>query len=203
MVAAPTIFQSTLLPASWRGIPFFVLEADVRAGQRAYTHEFPFRDVVYSEPLGREARHYQMNGYLVGDDVNAQYLAMMGAIEADGPDTLVHPSLGAVQVVCIQAECTQTTAGRYVEIKFQFVEAGTLSYPTTGANTQATSTTAASNVGASAPTSFNNDVNNSGNATVEDITISPPPSSDPAVVNMNAQADAAISSAALADQYGF
>lgn len=193
MVSVQTIFQSTLLPASWRGVPFFVLEADVKAGTRAFTHQYPFRDTPYTEPLGREARQYSFTGYLEGDDVNAQLFIMLTALEADGPGVLIHPSLGPQTVIALPAEITQTIAGRYVEIKFHFVEAGQVIYPTNGADTQAATINSAAQNQPASQTGFSNGVNNaaSGNVTIEDIQLStPPPSTDPATLQANDLANA-------------
>ena len=135
----PTPFQASLLPASYNGIPFFVTDTGIKSGQRVAIHEFPFRSIPYAEDLGKATRMFNFTAFIVGDApfLQAQYGALLTAIETPGSGRLVHPVFGEQTVICVAAEFEQNTAGRYVEIRFQFVEAGEIIFPTTGADTQA------------------------------------------------------------------
>jgi prophage DNA circulation protein len=48
-----TPFQSTLANASFKGFPFNTHEVELKGGRRAAPHQYPFRDSVYAEDLGR------------------------------------------------------------------------------------------------------------------------------------------------------
>ena len=52
-----TAFSDTLLPASWRGVPFHGLSGELRFGRRPVVHEYPFRDSVWVEDLGPRDAH--------------------------------------------------------------------------------------------------------------------------------------------------
>jgi prophage DNA circulation protein len=54
-----------LLPASFRGVPFAVRSASGRFGRRQAVHEYPFRDTVWVEDLGRNARRLTIDGFLI------------------------------------------------------------------------------------------------------------------------------------------
>jgi prophage DNA circulation protein len=139
-----TPFAASLQPASFRGIPFQAVGATIRSGQRAAVHEYPYRDTPLTEPLGKSARQYVVEGFLVGDDVAAQYQNLLTALEADGPGALVHPVFGQLQVVALPiSETEQNLAGRYVSFRLIFVEAGSVLYPTTGQDSQADTINAA------------------------------------------------------------
>ncbi len=112
-----------LQPASWRGVGFSVLESRLVRGRKTALHEYPFRDPVWVEDLGRGTRIYSFRGFLVGDDCYIQEQTMLAAVEVAGPGTLVHPSLGAVSVSLVDYSSTQTyDKGRMVELEFSFVE---------------------------------------------------------------------------------
>jgi DNA circularisation protein len=148
---AATAWQSQLLPASFRGAAFVVLGADERGGRRIADHEYPFRDIPWAEDLGRRGREYRFTGYVVGDDASAQRDAVTAACEQKGPGSLIHPTLGFLQVACAEFETEERwDKGRVIAFRFFFVEAGQLFYPTTGADTQAASNTAADNLSAAA-----------------------------------------------------
>lgn len=65
-------------------------------------HEFPLADSAQSEDLGRKASEFSVEGFIVGDDYLADMRRLIGALTAPGPGTLVHPSMGTLQVVLAQ-----------------------------------------------------------------------------------------------------
>ena len=98
-----------LQPGSWRGVGFVMDAAENRAGRRVAVHEYPYRDTVWAEDLGRLPRRFAFQAFLVGDDVYQQRNAMILACEQPGEGTLVHPTLGAVQ--CVLLDFTTTERG--------------------------------------------------------------------------------------------
>jgi prophage DNA circulation protein len=113
-----------LMPGSWRGVAFVMDTTPTKAGRRIAVHEYPYRDTVWPEDLGRLPRRYQVSAFLVGDDVYQQKRAMIAACEQAGVGTLVHPTLGAVQCVLLDFATTdRRDRGRYVEVELDFIDA--------------------------------------------------------------------------------
>lgn len=74
---------------------------------------------------------------MVGDDCFDQRDRLIDALNKPGPGTLVHPTYGELKV-CVDGEVRVSTSkseGRIVRFDLKFVEAGELSYPTSGAAT--------------------------------------------------------------------
>jgi prophage DNA circulation protein len=146
-----------LLPASFRGIPFAVRTAPIKRGRKVAVHEYPFRDDVWVEDLGRGTRVISFTGFILGDDVYAQRDAHVMAAETAGQGTLVHPSLGSVQASLVEFSATERfELGRVVELEFSFIQSAQKQpqYPTTATSTQAAATTAATDADAASATGF-------------------------------------------------
>jgi prophage DNA circulation protein len=127
---------SQLLPGSWRGVGFVMDSTPTKAGRRVAVHEYPYRDTVWPEDLGKLPRRYQVQAYLVGDDVYQQKKAMITACETSGPGTLVHPTLGSLQVVLLDFTTTdRRDRGRYCEVDLSFIDTASTAFPTSAANT--------------------------------------------------------------------
>lgn len=142
--AAP--YFSELQPASWRGVPFATRGGTTKVGRRVAVHEYPFRDDVWVEDLGRAGRRLSLTGFLVqdaaygGGDVIAQRAAMIAACETpdQGDGELVHPSLGRLTVSLLDFDCEESTEhGRSFELCFTFIAAGKQQFPTLSIATQA------------------------------------------------------------------
>lgn len=121
-----------LQPGSWRGVGFVMDAAENRAGRRVAVHEYPYRDTVWAEDLGRLPRRFAFQAFLVGDDVYQQRNAMIQACEQPGEGTLVHPTLGSVQCVLPDFSTTdRRERGRMVELAFTFIVSGDILFPST------------------------------------------------------------------------
>jgi hypothetical protein len=126
-----------LQPGSWRGLSFYTDVALTTAGRRTALHEYPYRDSVWVEDLGRLPRRFSIRGWIVGDDVYQQRDAMMQACEVPGEGTLVHPTFGTVQVVLVEyAMSDRKERGRVVELTFSFVVTGDITFPAASASTR-------------------------------------------------------------------
>lgn len=114
-----------LIGASFRGIPFFVATAERSGGRRIVTHEFPLRDDPYIEDLGRRARVFPVEGYILGDDYLAQRDALLEALEdTAGPGELVHPYYGVKRAICSNLTERETIAdGGMAMFQIEFTEA--------------------------------------------------------------------------------
>jgi prophage DNA circulation protein len=146
-------YWSQLKPASFRGLRFGVTGGVLRFGRRNAIHEYPFRDTVWVEDLGRSRREIHITGFLVGDDVIARRDALIAAAERSGDGELVHPTLGARQVALIECSSSESVEGRVFELQFVFVEQGARVYPA-GSASAAPATAAADDAQAAANDEF-------------------------------------------------
>ncbi len=130
-------FFDQLLQASFGGVPFGVLSGEARFGRRQAIHEYPFRDKPWVEDLGRSARRVNVTGFLIendaiygGGDVLSQRDSIVAAAESPGTSTLIHPTLGRLDVSLFDIEIREKwDHGRYFEIRFSFIETGQLILP--------------------------------------------------------------------------
>jgi len=126
------LWRDALLPASFRGIPFYIDDTDMAFGRRNETNEYPKRDEPYTEDLGRRARQYSFNAYVIGELNNVFAIALINAIESyDTAGLLIHPTLGIKQVIPT-GDCRVSYSEREGGLhRFQltFVEAGQNAFP--------------------------------------------------------------------------
>lgn len=123
-------WKEKLRPASFRDVPFQVESDDLSAGRRVQIFEYPQRDKPFAEDLGRAAREINITGYVVGADYMAGRDALLAALEAPGPGTLVHPWYGSLQVVAKPARVTHSRdEGGMCRFSLVFIEAGELQFP--------------------------------------------------------------------------
>lgn len=129
-------WKEQLQPASFRGVKFKVDTADVAFGRRNQVHEYPGRDEPYSEDLGKKAREYRFNAYILGDNYFSDRDALMKAIEDDKkPGSLVHPTLGRKTVVPKDCSVNYSNKDGGVEyFTLTFIEAGEKKFPASGFN---------------------------------------------------------------------
>ena len=91
-------WREKLRPASFRGVPFFVDDTSTSTGRKIQLHEYPKRDLPYSEDLGKVSKSYAIRAFVVGEDCFEQRDALLDALEQEGSGTLVHPTLGTINV---------------------------------------------------------------------------------------------------------
>ncbi len=125
-----------LQPASYKGVPFGVISGDIRFGRRNALHEYPYRDTVWVEDLGRSARRISLSGFIVENGVStpgpviAQRDKLIGKCEEVGGGELVHPTMGRLMVSLMDASSRERRdLGRVFELDFTFIEAGKRSFP--------------------------------------------------------------------------
>lgn len=123
-----------LIGASFRGVPFFVEAADRTGGRRTVTHEFPLRDNPYIEDLGRKARVFTVEGYLIGDDYLVHRDALIEALEeVSGPGELIHPYHGVRRAVCSLLTVREAiSSGGMARVSIEFIEAPAQALAATG-----------------------------------------------------------------------
>jgi prophage DNA circulation protein len=136
-------WRSRLQPASLGGVPFGVFGGQIRVGRRNAVHEYPYKDQVWVEDMGRAARRITLSGFLVenarygGGDVIAQRERLIAVCEGRGKKTLVHPTLGALNVALLDSAMDERwDNGRVFEISFSFIEEGERSFPSVTSDTR-------------------------------------------------------------------
>lgn len=119
-----TIDGREFVGASFRGVPFFVESAELTSGRRAVVHEFPLRNDPFVEDLGRRARTFRIDGYVIGDNYLVQRDALLAALEDEaGPGELVHPYHGVRRAICVNIAVRETRAdGGMAMFALEFAE---------------------------------------------------------------------------------
>ena len=115
----------TYLDASWKGMPFYVDSSSDTFGRRGQSYEYPLGEQVAYKDLGRKARKFSVEGYLIGSDQVGQSNAMVMLAESPEPGMLVHPLYGPQLVACIslEAKADYHKEQRVTRLTFDFVEA--------------------------------------------------------------------------------
>lgn len=124
-------WRDQLQPASFRGVPFEVIAGTLTAGRRLARHEYPQRDLPYVEDMGRRAREYKVEAFIIGPDYMSGRDQLLAAIEEEGAGQLVHRYYGTQMVAVAECELTESTEfGGMAKFTLQFVEAGEQAEPT-------------------------------------------------------------------------
>ncbi|CAM5772007.1 hypothetical protein LMIY3S_03699 [Labrys miyagiensis] len=143
-----------LIPASFRGMPFHVEIGAKASGRRNVVHEYPKRDDPYTEDMGRRARKFQISAYVIGSFYVLEREALVSALETEGQGTLIHPTMGPVQVICDGYTVAESREeGGMARFEIQFVEAGTTPFSPAATNTQSATSSAANSAGTAAASS--------------------------------------------------
>ena len=130
-------WRDALLPASFRGAFFHVEAGSKESGRRIVVHEFPKKDVPYSEDMGRRARQFTVRGYCItfpvetgvpnySNDYRIARDNLILALESsDGPGVLQLPTIAPISVVNPQYRWTEEERlGGYCTFDMTFVEYG-------------------------------------------------------------------------------
>jgi prophage DNA circulation protein len=137
-------WRDNLRQASFRGVKFNVDGSSLSAGRRIARHEYPQRDIPYAEDMGRRAREYKVEAFVLGDpNVDNDYMvprdALLDAIEKAGPGQLVHPYYGTVSVTVFgEVQISESTReGGMAKFALTFLEAGKQEEPKSAEDTDA------------------------------------------------------------------
>tara|TARA_R110002110_G_scaffold64634_8_gene178589 strand:+ start:138 stop:1337 length:1200 start_codon:yes stop_codon:yes gene_type:complete len=131
-------WKTRLRPASFRGVPFKVDTMGGAGGRRLVVTEYPKRDVPSAEDMGRQGRRYTFNVYVLGEDYEAARDKLIEALETLGSGTLVHPTIGNIEVKAGDFSYEETkNDGGMCRFALSFVEAGDNLYPAATTDTKA------------------------------------------------------------------
>jgi prophage DNA circulation protein len=140
-MSSERIWTDQITVSSFRGVVFEVESATVQFGRRGTIHQFPFKDIPYSEDIGKQAKIFTISAYVDGDNYLARRNELEAAISnhADA-GTLILPTIGAVQAKP-SADCTVTfnnQQGGIERFTLKFTEAGRNEFPSSTVNTKET-----------------------------------------------------------------
>lgn len=118
--------------ASFRGIEFEVTERSYASGRRNQIHEYPNKNIGYTEDLGLKVPSYPVTAFVIGTD----YLSKRGALQKsciqDGSGTLIHPDYGTIEVICDSITIKESHSQQKLAIfELIFIEAGEKAIPET------------------------------------------------------------------------
>jgi hypothetical protein len=134
-----TAWRDELMPAHFDGCMFHVESGSREGGRRIVVHEFPKRDLPYSEDLGKSATTFTVRGYCIvyprdlSDYANPLYMRdyriprniLQDRLDRGGGGTLQLPTYRPVRCVCQRYRMTEEQKfGGYVVFDMQFVELG-------------------------------------------------------------------------------
>ncbi len=118
-----------LVGASFRGVPFLIESVERGGGRRTVVHEFPLREDPFVEDLGRKARTFRVDGYVIGDEYLTAKNALLDALESvEGPGELVLPYYGgrAIRAVCVNLGVRESRSeGGWAIFSLELAEAPT------------------------------------------------------------------------------
>jgi prophage DNA circulation protein len=124
---APT-WRTHWLQALFRDEIFFVENQSRTSGRRVAVHEYPKRNVPYAEDMGRMARAFAVQGYLIGPFYHELKDKLIDALEKDGPGRLRLPmqyQLSDVQVMVQGYSISENRErGGMCSVEMNFVEYG-------------------------------------------------------------------------------
>lgn len=128
-----------LIAGSFRGVPFRTVDAEIKVGRRNVVNEYPQRDLPYVDDLGRRARRFVVDAYVIGDFYFDERDALIEAFESKGSGELIHPRYGLRQV-SVEGDVSikeSPDKGGMARISVTFVEDGLNTFPKAVENTVA------------------------------------------------------------------
>lgn len=92
-------WRDELRPASFRGVPFEMIDLSGEEGRRFVADETPETDALApTNDLGRIRPRFRVRAFVVGDDYLDRRDRLLAALNAFGPGELVHPWRGRIRV---------------------------------------------------------------------------------------------------------
>ena len=94
-------WRDDLLPASFKGVSFFVTASDSPTGNRKSVIEIPYKKSPEILDTGPKPRIFNFPGFVAGKNYILDRNKFLDTLESDGPGELIHPSLGILWVHAI------------------------------------------------------------------------------------------------------
>lgn len=88
-----------LLPASFKGVPFYLSDSNVSGGRKDIKHSFPNSNKQAIEDLGLAPKVYNLVALISGDNYISNRDNLIKVLESGTPGTLSHPFYGEISNV--------------------------------------------------------------------------------------------------------
>lgn len=129
-------WRDRLQKGQFRDVPFLTTSHEAQGGRRLVQNEYPLRDDPYAEDMGRKAREFSVEMYVLGADYMDARDKLIEALEKAGPGTLAHPYLGMRQVATREYRLRESSQdGGMATFSVTFIEAGRAAEPNAKADT--------------------------------------------------------------------
>lgn len=147
-------WKTGLRPAMLGGVEFHCSDRGLKAGKALVVHEYPKRNSPYTEEMGRQARRWHVDAYVIGDDYMQRRDALISVCERPGTASYSdHWGRNGV-VQCEDVDVKESSQeGRMAHLTLTLVEAGSAA-PTAVVATAAALASAAGALGAAGLASF-------------------------------------------------
>jgi prophage DNA circulation protein len=124
------MWKEKLRQASFRGIEFYVSSSDIEGGRRIAKHEFPQKDIPFVEDLGKKAKSFPIEAYVIGDDYMDRRDLLIDALDKEGSGLLVHPYYGELNLQVSDWKVKETKdEGGMATFSITFEQTGDINYP--------------------------------------------------------------------------
>ena len=101
-------WRDDLLPGSFRGVQFEVEGTERNGGRRKTVLEAPGRDKPFVQDLGKKARRFRLEAFVLGEDYRRRRDALLNALDTSGTGELVHPLWGSVEVTPLEVSISES-----------------------------------------------------------------------------------------------
>ncbi|BBV67852.1 DMT family permease [Klebsiella sp. STW0522-44] len=133
-----------LREASFRNVPFYLVDNEGTGGRRAIPRAYPKKEVGWTEDNGAVLTQQQIQGKLIGTRFQKDLEALLRALNTPGPGELVHPWFGIQKVqIGKVTHRLSTEEGGIAYVNFEVFEAGERLFPSPKENTSQTTLSAA------------------------------------------------------------
>lgn len=141
--------------ASFRGVEFEVESRSFTGGRRNQVHEYPNKDVPYTEDIGKKADNYNVTAFVIGPNYESHRDALKKACLEQGTGTLVHPDYGTIEVNCDSITIKESKdQGGMAVFDLVFIETGEKAVPETSIDMSGSVLSSAGNMLSSAKDNF-------------------------------------------------
>ncbi len=148
-------WKDSLRPASFRNVSFYVERAETSGGRRSVTHEFPNKEIPFTEDVGRKAKDILLEAFCIGPDYMDFRDGLMTVLDKPGPGVLIHPYYGEMTLSVKTWRLTESRDdGGMAKFSITFAETGELIYPAVDDNALAKLLKAADDLEKSAADQF-------------------------------------------------
>lgn len=123
-------WKQGLRPARFGSATFHTTDRGLKGGKALAVHEFPKRNSPYTEEMGRQARKWHVDAYVIGDDYMAARDALIAECEKPGARSYNDHWGRSGVVQCEDYDLKETSQeGRMARITLVLVEAGSSAMP--------------------------------------------------------------------------